>query len=96
MKWHIDQTKLFTHNKIVRQRTEYEEFYYLNGQYHNLNGPAIVSNHPCKKFERYCLYDKFHRIDGPAHISYYINGRRLTLSQFKATLRTQRMKDNHV
>ena len=40
MKYHIDPTKLFTHNKLVCVRANNYEGYWLNGSRHNPNGPA--------------------------------------------------------
>ena len=46
MKWHIDLTKLVIHDKLVCKKTRWvEEYYTINGEYHNPNGPAYRSWH---------------------------------------------------
>ena len=50
--------------------------WYLNGQYHREDGPAIEHLNGCKAWY---LYGKCHRLDGPAviwfdgHVNWYVN-----------------------
>ena len=98
MKWHIDQSKLFTYNKLVRrEKSKYSiqytiEEYYLNGKYHNPNGPACIARAKGKILSTaYYINGKRHRTDGPAYSYtslvgykvelYFINDIRLTTQE---------------
>jgi antitoxin component YwqK of YwqJK toxin-antitoxin module len=53
------------------------EEYYMNGEYHRENGPAIIgyyNENGSIQSEKYYMNGKLHREDGPAVISYHING----------------------
>ena len=52
------------------------EYYYLNGQYHRVNGPAVTYYYTSGQIqsEYYFINDEVHRVDGPAAIDYYKNG----------------------
>ena len=81
MKWHIDKTKLFLHNKLVyKQYFDHSslygnirvQVYYLNGKHHNPNGPAYHRRSDCGKYElvSYWINGVRHRIDGPARMEF--------------------------
>jgi hypothetical protein len=54
-----------------------DNFWWLNGELHRVDGPAIERAHGTKWW---CLNDKLHRVDGPAveyasgRKSWYLNG----------------------
>ena len=56
---------------------EYYICYFLNGEYHRSDGPAVIgyNHHGTIEIERYYLNGNQHRIDGPAVIIYYDDGR---------------------
>ena len=100
MKWHIDTSKLFLHNKLVRKKTKEIEVYYINNKLHNPNGSALQIWAPngFKWYEMYSVYGKKHRTDGPAVISYgldykcsyyYLNGHRYLQEEFNHIINTQ-------
>ena len=81
MKWHIDPTKIFLHNKLVYcisvgPDSWHREKYMLNGKFHSPNGPAYIRKYPNGHIESatYLVYGKMHRTDGPALIYYAISG----------------------
>ena len=53
-----------------------QEVYYLQGRYHRIDGPAIVSYYPSGevKYEQYRVKGSLHRLDGPAFIRYSESG----------------------
>ena len=55
----------------------WREYYYLQGQYHRIDGPAYIYYFESGKIEReyYYLQDQCHRIDGPAVIYYNESGK---------------------
>ena len=71
MKYHIDPTKLFTHNKLVCVRANNYEGYWLNGSRHNPNGSA---------------YRLWYNNGQLWHEEYWLNGEQLTQAQFLAKL----------
>ena len=105
MKWHIDPTKLCIHNKLVFTRSYFTngklwyERHFLNGQLHNLNGPAyrIWYDNGLLRIELYYLNGNLHNPNGPAYRiwydngqlwyeEYWLNGERLSQAQFLAKL----------
>ena len=99
MKWHIDPTKIFLHNILVCRKNENSEQYYLNGKFHNPNGPAYRSWYENGQLylEEYHLNDQRHNPNGPACRGWYdngklwreeyrLNGKLLTKDQFLAKL----------
>ena len=75
MKLHIDHTKLFYHNKLVRNEIGESIRYTINGVLHNPNGPAIVRSHDGKLLsEYYYINGKKHNSKGPSRIVYHLDG----------------------
>ena len=50
--------------------------YYLNGELHRKNGPALIlyNNYDYIRAKFYYIKDSLHRENGPAEIDYYSNG----------------------
>ena len=99
MKWHIDKTKLFLYNTLVCKKTKNSEQYYLNGQYHNHNGPAYRLWYENGQLccEEYWVNGRLHNPNGMAicimlktglvwDYQYWIEGEYLTKEQFFAKL----------
>ena len=63
--------KYYESGKIER------EYWYINGLYHRVDGPAIIWYYESGKIkeEHWYLNDKLHRVDGPAYLRYYESGK---------------------
>lgn len=64
--------------EILFKIIEHDCIRYLNfkKQYHNSNGPALVSydKNGNVNREEFYIENKFHNLNGPAYVSYYKNG----------------------
>jgi antitoxin component YwqK of YwqJK toxin-antitoxin module len=51
--------------------------WFLNGYFHNEEGPAFISYHENGNIEKqvWCFNGKYHNEDGPADIGYYEDGK---------------------
>jgi antitoxin component YwqK of YwqJK toxin-antitoxin module len=67
----IEHKKYYYPNRNIRA-----EFYYVNGENHRTDGPAIISYYDNGNinYKYYFINDELHRTNGPAIIEYYKNG----------------------